>query len=115
VTVVIREWHQDSGSSREKNMAVRPPAPSVSALRARYEHRVERLTALRHVRSELVSLAGLGLFTGQVLILANRASVLGPAANGRIFKIVAAISVVAVAVLSPTVLVQAVLSGFGIS
>src|SRR6202453_4871194 len=40
-------------------MAVRPPAPSLSALRARYEHRVERLTALRHVRGELVSLAGL--------------------------------------------------------
>ena len=40
-------------------MAVRRPAPSVSALRARYEQRVERLTALRHVRSELVSLAGL--------------------------------------------------------
>jgi CBS domain-containing protein/sporulation protein YlmC with PRC-barrel domain len=31
----------------------------VSALRARYEQRVERLTTLRHVRSELVSLAGL--------------------------------------------------------
>src|ERR1700689_2379470 len=40
-------------------MAVRPSAPSVSALRARYERRVERLTTLRHVRSELVSLAGL--------------------------------------------------------
>jgi CBS domain-containing protein len=40
-------------------MAVRPPAPALSALRARYEHRVERLTALRHVRGELVSLAGL--------------------------------------------------------
>jgi CBS domain-containing protein len=40
-------------------MAVRPPASSVSALRARYEQRVERLTALRQVRSELVSLAGL--------------------------------------------------------
>ena len=40
-------------------MAVRRPAPSVSALRARYEQRVEWLTALRHVRSELVSLAGL--------------------------------------------------------
>jgi CBS domain-containing protein/sporulation protein YlmC with PRC-barrel domain len=40
-------------------MGVRPPATSVSALRARYEQRVERLTALRHVRSELVSLAGL--------------------------------------------------------
>ena len=38
---------------------MRPPAPAVSALRARYEQRVERLTALRHVRSELVSLAGL--------------------------------------------------------
>src|ERR1700761_6182841 len=37
----------------------RPPAPSVAALRGRYEQRVERLTALRQVRSELVSLAGL--------------------------------------------------------
>jgi CBS domain-containing protein len=40
-------------------MAERPSAPAVSALRARYEQRVERLTTLRHVRSELVSLAGL--------------------------------------------------------
>src|ERR1700722_16398552 len=40
-------------------MAVRPSGPSLSALRARYENRVERLTTLRHVRSELVSLAGL--------------------------------------------------------
>jgi CBS domain-containing protein len=38
---------------------MRPSASSVSALRARYERRVERLTTLRHVRSELVSLAGL--------------------------------------------------------
>jgi CBS domain-containing protein len=40
-------------------MAVRPSAPSVSALRARYEQRSERLTTLRHVRAALVSLAGL--------------------------------------------------------
>jgi len=40
-------------------MAGRPSASSVSARRARYEQRAERLTALRHVRSELVSLAGL--------------------------------------------------------
>src|SRR6202522_4552735 len=40
-------------------MAVRPSAPSVSALRARYEKRSERLTTLRHVRAALVSLAGL--------------------------------------------------------
>src|ERR1700683_4448156 len=40
-------------------MAMRPSAPSVSALRARYEQRAERLTTLRHVRAELVSLAGL--------------------------------------------------------
>jgi sporulation protein YlmC with PRC-barrel domain len=40
-------------------MAFGPPASSLSALRARYEHRVERLTTLRHVRGELVSLAGL--------------------------------------------------------
>ncbi len=40
-------------------MAGSRPVPSVAALRARYEQRAERLTALRHVRSELVSLAGL--------------------------------------------------------
>ena len=40
-------------------MAERPSTPSVSALRARYEQRTERLTTLRHVRAELVSLAGL--------------------------------------------------------
>jgi CBS domain-containing protein len=40
-------------------MAERPSAAAVSALRARYEQRVERLTTLRHVRGELVSLAGL--------------------------------------------------------
>src|SRR5579864_6552594 len=40
-------------------MAEGRPAPPVSALRARYEQHVERLTTLRHVRSELVSLAGL--------------------------------------------------------
>jgi CBS domain-containing protein/sporulation protein YlmC with PRC-barrel domain len=41
------------------NMAVRPSAPAVAALRARYEQRVERQTTMRHVRGELVSLAGL--------------------------------------------------------
>jgi CBS domain-containing protein len=40
-------------------MGVRRSASSVSVLRARYEQHVERLTALRHVRGELVSLAGL--------------------------------------------------------
>ena len=40
-------------------MADSRSVPSVSALRARYEQRVERLTTLRQVRSELVSLAGL--------------------------------------------------------
>jgi NRAMP (natural resistance-associated macrophage protein)-like metal ion transporter len=48
-----------------------------------------------------------------VLILANRRSVLGDAANGRTFRIVATVSVAAVAVLSATVLVQSVLSAFG--
>jgi hypothetical protein len=38
----------------------------------------------------------------------------GPS-NGRVFKIVATISVVAVALLSATVLVQTVLSGLGIA
>jgi CBS domain-containing protein/uncharacterized protein YrrD len=37
----------------------RASVPAVSALRARYEQRTERLTTLRHVRSALVSLAGL--------------------------------------------------------
>jgi CBS domain-containing protein/sporulation protein YlmC with PRC-barrel domain len=40
-------------------MPVRPAVPTVSALRSRYEQRSERLTTLRHVRSTLVSLAGL--------------------------------------------------------
>jgi uncharacterized protein YrrD len=40
-------------------MAAGRSGPSVSALRARYEQRVERLTTLRHVRGELVSMAGL--------------------------------------------------------
>ena len=50
-----------------------------------------------------------------MLILANRASVLGGAKNGRVFKVVATISVVVVAILSAIVLVQTVLSWFGIS
>jgi uncharacterized protein YrrD len=40
-------------------MADRASPPPVSALRARYEQRTERLTTLRHVRAALVSLAGL--------------------------------------------------------
>ncbi|HEY6790485.1 MAG TPA: CBS domain-containing protein [Trebonia sp.] len=40
-------------------MAAGRSVPSVSALRARYEQHVERLTTLRNVRSELVSMAGL--------------------------------------------------------
>src|ERR1700727_1656563 len=40
-------------------MADSRSVPSVSALRARYEQRVERLTSLRQMRSELVSMAGL--------------------------------------------------------
>jgi len=40
-------------------MPVRPSVPAVSALRSRYEQRSERLTTLRHVRTALVSLAGL--------------------------------------------------------
>ena len=48
-----------------------------------------------------------------VLVLANRRGVLGDAANGRVFRIVATISVVAVAVLSLTVLAQFVIQLFG--
>jgi CBS domain-containing protein len=40
-------------------MAGSRSSSSVAALRARYEQRIERLTTLRNVRSELVSLAGL--------------------------------------------------------
>jgi Mn2+/Fe2+ NRAMP family transporter len=43
-----------------------------------------------------------------VLILANRRSVLGAAANGRVFRAVATVCVSVVAVLSATVLVQTV-------
>jgi NRAMP (natural resistance-associated macrophage protein)-like metal ion transporter len=50
-----------------------------------------------------------------VLVLANRASVLGDAKNGPVFKVVATISVVVVAILSAIVLAQTVLSWFGIS
>jgi CBS domain-containing protein/uncharacterized protein YrrD len=40
-------------------MAVHEPPAVVSVVRSRYEQRGERLTALRHVRNALVSLAGL--------------------------------------------------------
>ena len=49
-----------------------------------------------------------------VLILANRRSVLGAAANGRIFRIVATVSVAGVALLSLTVLIQFVVSAVGL-
>lgn len=50
-----------------------------------------------------------------ILILANRRSVLGDAANGRAFRIIATISVITVGALSATVLVQALvgLAGLG--
>jgi Mn2+/Fe2+ NRAMP family transporter len=49
-----------------------------------------------------------------VLILANRRSVLGDAANGRVFRVVATISVTSVAVLSLTVVAQFVLGLVGL-
>lgn len=49
-----------------------------------------------------------------ILILANRKSVLGPAANGPVFRAVAAISVVAISAMSVFLLGQTVLSGLGI-
>ncbi|NKQ56039.1 divalent metal cation transporter [Amycolatopsis sp. K13G38] len=48
-----------------------------------------------------------------VLILANRRSVLGKAANGPVFRVVATMCVAVVAILSATVLVQSVLGWFG--
>lgn len=50
-----------------------------------------------------------------VLVLANRHSLLGDAANGRIFRVVATISVAGVAVLSATVLVTTVLGYLGLA
>lgn len=50
-----------------------------------------------------------------VLVLANRRSVLGDAANGRSFRVVATVSVVSVAVLSVTVLVQFVARALGLA
>jgi NRAMP (natural resistance-associated macrophage protein)-like metal ion transporter len=52
---------------------------------------------------------------GYVLVLANRRSVLGDAANGPVLRVVAFVCVVVVAVLSGIVLVQSVLGWFGIS
>ena len=49
-----------------------------------------------------------------ILILANRRSLLGAAANGRIFRIVAAISIAAVAVTAATLVVQTALGWVGI-
>jgi Mn2+/Fe2+ NRAMP family transporter len=60
-----------------------------------------------------------GLITPVILVfiltLANRRSVLGPAANGPTFRIVAAASVIAVAALSILLLVQTVLGWFGLA
>lgn len=50
-----------------------------------------------------------------VLVLANRKSVLGEAANGRGFRIVATISVVGVGILSATVVIQSILGGLGLA
>ncbi len=50
-----------------------------------------------------------------VLVLANRRSVLGDAANGRTFRVVATVSVVGVAVLSFTVLGQFVAGALGLA
>jgi Mn2+/Fe2+ NRAMP family transporter len=51
---------------------------------------------------------------GYVLVLANRASVLGEAANGRIFRVVARVSVAVAAALSLVVLGQTVLGWVGV-
>lgn len=49
-----------------------------------------------------------------VLVLANRRSVLGDAANSRTFRVVATVSVAGVAVLSATVLVQFIIGALGL-
>ena len=49
-----------------------------------------------------------------ILILANRRSVLGTAANGRVFRIVATISIAAVAVTATTLVVQTALGWVGV-
>lgn len=49
-----------------------------------------------------------------ILVLANRPSLLGPAANGPVFRKVAAVAVVAVATLSGVVVVQTVLGWVGL-
>jgi Mn2+/Fe2+ NRAMP family transporter len=50
-----------------------------------------------------------------ILILASRRSLLGSAINGRIFQVVATISVLAVSTLSAIVVIEAILSWLGIS
>jgi Mn2+/Fe2+ NRAMP family transporter len=54
------------------------------------------------------------IFLVFILSLANRRSILGPAANGPIFRVVATVVVVVVAVLAATVTVQVVAGWFGI-
>jgi Mn2+/Fe2+ NRAMP family transporter len=49
-----------------------------------------------------------------ILILANRRSLLGQAANGPIFRLVATVSVVGVSAMSAIVVVQSVLPWIGI-
>lgn len=49
-----------------------------------------------------------------ILILANRRSLLGDAANGPVFKVVATISVGAVAAMAVTLVVQTILGWFGV-
>jgi Mn2+/Fe2+ NRAMP family transporter len=50
-----------------------------------------------------------------IVVLANRTSVLGDAANGRVFRKVAVVSVGAVAALSTVLLVQTVLGWVGLA
>ena len=49
-----------------------------------------------------------------ILILANRRSVLGDAANGRVFRVVAGICVIGISVMSILLLGQTVLGLFGV-
>jgi Mn2+/Fe2+ NRAMP family transporter len=50
-----------------------------------------------------------------ILILASRRSLLGSATNGRVFQVVATISIVAVSTMSAIVVFDTILPWFGIS
>ncbi len=96
---------------------LRDPASSQPArpIRSARRQHQKRLLAVRSVRESLISLAGLvGTPAINQADPPNRRSLLGAAANGPMFKVVPTISVVAVAFMAITLVVQTLLGWFGL-